>query len=410
MRRVLERILFSLIGLVAVAWTGYHIYSYYKKTIEIESVYEYTVSQNIVSEGIAIRDEQIIDMTASGVGNYLYEDSARVTTGHTIAEFFQSYGGDKDVKRMREIENEIKMLTEAQDRNVNNFSSAETLNRDIRGQLGTLSGMSSTGDFKQAARLREELVSLLNRRQIATSKTEDFSERINMLEAEYERLERVTSGESVVTVFAPKTGYFVREVDGYEEYLSSKIIGQYSLEDYIKAIRSKQEPPRVNYVGKLMTSHIWYFVANAKKYNIEYVSEGQTATLEFPDLAFSVPVRVKEIIAEKESEDAVVLFECSQLSSDIVNLRAEEVVIHFESYTGLRIPISSIRFQDGERGVYVLDENIVRFKKIDPVYEEQGFILSRMNVIDTPGYASDTVRLFARIVKGTDLYDGKTIQ
>ncbi|GHU80382.1 hypothetical protein FACS1894191_5580 [Clostridia bacterium] len=496
-----EKIMFGVIGLAFTIWVGYHAYDYYNKPIELETVFEYTVSQNIIAEGIAIRDEMIIDQPTYGIENYLFEDAARVSVGQTVAEFYDSSVSDRNIKRMRELESEIAMLSGAQDKNVNNFSNADTLNRDIRGQVGRLSTLSSVGEFGQARQIKSELVSLLNRRQIATAKADSFSDRIRALTAEYKGLENTTSGESMLTVTAPRSGYFVKTVDGYEQYLSSRVIGEYKIEDYLKAIRSSQPAPKAEYAGKILTSHVWYFAASAKKYNIEYVKPGQQVQLEFPDIQVSLPAKVTDVLADNSLEDAVILLECSQLSPDIVNLRTEDVIIRFTNFTGLRINSTSIRFvrsfsaevrraeaengikkgqhvqlefsgaegtlpavvtgikTDGEaanalvtfeckqvpqnildlggtdvlihitdftglkiigsgmgfgenqRGVYVLDENMVRFKKADPIYEEQGFVLSSMNIIETPGYDPGNASLFARVItKGTDLYDGKPVQ
>jgi|GEM_PF-1121597 len=516
MNYFVEKVIFSIIGLVLVFWIGYHILDYYESPLNLETAFEYNVSQRIVTEGIAIRDEEIIQTPVLGIENYLFEDAERVTVGQTVVEFYDSQVSDRNIKRMREIEAEISMLTSAQDKNSNNFSNAENINRDIRGQIGRLSAISSTGDLVQTAGIKAELVNLLNRRQIATGKAEDFFDRIAMLNAEYASLQSNTLSGSLQSAAAPRTGFFVKTVDGYEQYLSSKILKEYKINDYLRAIRSKPPQYETTYVGKIVTNHVWYFAASAKKYNIEYVKKGQQVYLDFTDKALTVSAIVSEVISENGEEDAVIIFECGQVSADISQLRKENVVVRFKDFRGLRINISSIRFasffearvknedinsvkkgqnaqialfgteielssvivgirketqrvtveKDGEkveetqetgysivkfecrqiskeiedlgtndviiyatdftetkitgtglgfeanlRGVYVIEESIIRFKRLNPIYEEQGFVISEMNVKNTPGYKQDYVGLFSRVTtKGVDLYDGKPIQ
>ncbi|MDR2932777.1 MAG: hypothetical protein LBV27_06675, partial [Oscillospiraceae bacterium] len=287
---------------------------------------------------------------------------------------------------------------------------ADTLNRDIRGQVGQLAEMANTGRFSGARQVRTELVSLLNRRQVATAKVDNFSPRIEALEREYAQLEQGTAGERVVSAQAPVSGYFVKGIDGYEQYLSTKVVGQYGMQDYIQAIRGGIDAPQSVSLGKMLTNQIWYFAAAAKRYNTEHVKAGQSVALEFPHLAVKVPAVVTDLLTENKSDDAVILLECNQLSSDIVNLRREDATLHFTDYTGLRINTASLRFQNGQTGVFVLEDNTVRFKKIKPIYEEQGFILSEINIIDTPGYDKEAVSLFDQVISKGIVYDDQPIQ
>jgi hypothetical protein len=124
-----------------------------------------------------------------------------------------------------------------------------------------------------------------------------------------------------------------------------------------------------------------------------------------------IPATIERVVEEENSDDAVVVFHCDQVNSETVNLRTEDVSIHFVEYTGLRIAAASLHFEGDTRGVYVVEENIIRFKKIEPVYEEAGFVLARINIIETPDYRADEVRLYHQVItKGTDLYDNKPLR
>jgi putative membrane fusion protein len=270
--------------------------------------------------------------------------------------------------------------------------------------------MASVSGFAESQTLRGELASLLNRRQIATGKEEDFAARIGELEAEYERLSNSTSGSGMVAATAPVSGYFVKTVDGYEPYLNPGILETYSIADFSRVIRSAVESPAQSYAGKIVTDHNWYFAVVVKKENIEAMQVGQKVDLAFSTVSRQIPATIEQIVEEENSGDAVVVFHCDEVSSETVNLRIEDVNIHFVEYTGLRIAASSLHFEGDTRGVYVVEENVVRFKKVEPVYEEAGFVLARINIIDTPDYSADEVRLYHQVItKGTDLYDNKPL-
>jgi putative membrane fusion protein len=410
MSRLLEKILYGLIGLVFLIWVGYHIFDRYYQPMETETVYEYTMAQTLTARGVAIREETVIDQIVSGIENTLFEDGERTRAGQTVAEFYESAGSDRGVKRMREIAAEIEKLRQDQDQNINNYANTDNLNRDIRDQLGQLATMASVSGFVDSQNLRGDLTSLLNRRQIATGKEEDFAARIGELEAEYARLSSSTSGSGMVAATAPVSGYFVKTVDGYEPYLNPGILETYSIADFSRVIRSAVESPAQSYAGKIVTDHNWRFAVVVKKENIEAMQVGQKVDLAFSTIPRQIPATIEQIVEEDDNGDAVVVFHCDQVSSETINLRIEDVSIHFVEYTGLRIAAASLHFKDGIMGVYVVEENVVRFKNVELVYEEAGFVLARTNIIDTPDYRVDDVRLYHQVItKGTDLYDNKPL-
>ena len=109
------------------------------------------------------------------------------------------------------------------------------------------------------------------------------------------------------------------------------------------------------------------------------------------------------------AENGRVLFSggAGDIAKANINLRTGEAQLYFRQHTGLRVDTAHIRFEDGARGVYVLENGVVRFRTIDPIYEEDAFILSgQPDPFDT-----SALRQFDQIItKGTDLEDGKVIE
>jgi hypothetical protein len=83
--------------------------------------------------------------------------------------------------------------------------------------------------------------------------------------------------------------------------------------------------------------------------------------------------------------------------------RVTDCEILFKQYRGIKIPKTAIHFVDGEMGVFVNYSNMVQFRKIDPMFEDENYVI----VPSTPT-ASNQVKLYdSIIVKGRNLYDGK---
>ncbi len=409
MTRISERIIAALLVLFLLAYVVYQAFRYYYNPLQVEAVFSYTVYHTIESIGAVIRDEVVIDSGVRGLQNFVSEDGERVAIGQTVVEFYDSDVSDRQVKRMRELKQEIEMLTEAQNPAISNYSNVEGLGRDIRGQLGQLARMASTGRYADAASVRSSVTSLLNKRQVATDKEHDYQQRIQTLQSEYNQLDSISGTASLDQVAAPVSGYFVKEVDGLEDRLYPEFIGELDVAGYrelVETAASAQSVP--GKVGKIVTNENWYYIAMVPKYDIQWVKSGQTVQIKFDIIDDTVPGTVEEIHQENQDEYAALIIRCNYITGELLSLRAANARISFEQYSGLRINSANIRTPQDVPGVYVLSKNTVRFKTLDIIYEEPGFVISRPS--NDPA-DTDTVKLFDQVItKGKDLYDGKVIE
>lgn len=410
MSRLTEKIIIALLGLFLLVYVGYQVYLGIYGSMKTDTAIEYTVSRTVPAQGVIIRSEVVIDGNYDGIENFIFDNGMRVTVGENVAEFYENEYSTRNLRRSQEIENEIAMLKEAQDPVVSNFSTADGINREIKEKLEQLSKISSAGKYANNAILKQNLTSLINKKQIATGTQQDFEARINELEAEYEGLDgNLTQGTTVIAK-APASGYFCRTVDGYENWLNIKSTEEYGISDYLTVIDGDSPFEPHDSVGKIVTNQNWIFAAAATRTSLEFASPGQEVTLSFDSINQKIPAIITDIMQEKDNERAVILLSCNRITGELLEMRRTSATIHFSQYTGLRVNMSDIRFVNEKRGVYVLDRNnTVRFRELDPVYEETGFVLSRM--IQPDSNETGYVRLFDQIItKGTDLYDGKVIQ
>jgi hypothetical protein len=114
------------------------------------------------------------------------------------------------MRRLRELETELGQLRQAQDVNLNNISNVDAINREIREKLRVLTGVAVTGDAAALPRTQADLGFLVNRRQIATGKAENFAERIGALQKEYDSLN--AAGDGAVVRRSPQWAGYSREM------------------------------------------------------------------------------------------------------------------------------------------------------------------------------------------------------
>lgn len=418
MSRITERIMAILIIAFLLMYVGYQVRRYYFKPVETETVYEYTVSRSISTRGIAIREEMLLDRVSGEVGSYPVEDAARVGLGETVAVFYQNGRGDQTAQKVREVENEISMLREAQEVPGGNLAAAEVYNREIKGEVASLANMSSSGHYYDISGMRDRLNLLINKKLISTGKEPGYSRRIEQLQKELESISSRNKSEATDKLTAPVSGYFCKTLDGYENLVSTSNITDWQAEDFLEILQRPTPRQNTNRVGRMVLSEKWIFAAPVPVENTDWINELLKKSrltgapvkikLNFDHISQPVQGTLKSMVYEQGDESAVLLVMCDQVSEQLFNLRVSNATLSFQNYSGIRINTANLRFLDDKRGVYVMDDQTVRFKEIDPVYEEAGFVLSETFYVDSE--EKRYVRMFDQvIVKGNDLYDGKVI-
>lgn len=414
MGKVFERVIVFIVAAIFLVWGGYHIVRYTNESIEFETVFQETIPRSLTGRGVAIRDEIPLGSSGEGTPHFLYKDGTKIGIGQPVAEFYTGSVKNRNIQSIRDIEDDINMLEKAQNKNVNNYSSAPIISRDIREQLALLNQMSSTGKCSDLPTIEKEIENLINRRHIATGKGENFNNRITELKAQLVELKSESDLSSIKTSVAPQSGFFAKNNDGLETALTTDKIDYLGVNDYLTLIEQDLAETH-NQNGRLVINSKWYFAVCVPKHQTEWVREGQTAKMNFSQFTEPVSTTVYKVLTENNNNMAVIILTSDLISEDTLNIRMSDVTLSFSNFTGLKINSSNIRFRENdmgetERGVFVLENHVVTFKTVDVIYEESSFVISRMNYADSQN--KKDVRLFDQIIVrgGNDIYDGKIIQ
>ena len=144
------------------------------------------------------------------------------------------------------------------------------------------------------------------------------------------------------------------------------------------------------------------------------------------DFPYAATEKLKaDVVAVNVSgaKKAAVVLKCKIMNEELANMRIEDIEIIFSTVRGYKIPSSAVREVDGVKGVYILRSSLVNFREINIVWSEDDY------VITAPPEQPDTSEMTPEerkkvlaslpkseieqydeiIVKGKDLYDGKTI-
>ncbi len=373
---------------------------------QTEVALTYSISDSAEASGVIVREEQVISGQASGgVVSYQQSDGTVVRKGSVIAEVYNSSNDISIRRQIRALEEQIAALSKVSDARSAEYSSTETINRQINAEIDDYIALIHQGQVSDLSDSKAELLYLLSQKDVVMGEAESYASRITQLQTEVDSLNTRLSG-SLVQYTSPEIGYFARMTDGYEAVLTPNSINTMTVEQLRTFSREKVVFDNSN-LGKIVTDHHWYYAAVLPAADAEKFILGDTVYLNFNMYNITqIPFTVKEVRTDESDPDhCMVLLSTSHMVPELLMVRNPSVQIDFTSYTGLRIPAKAKRYEGQQVGVYVQDGDVVRFKTINIIYENSEFILCGANPdLERPLEIYDQV-----IVEGTDLSDGKPV-
>ncbi len=375
-----------------------------RSDIAVETAFRYEFDVEIPFDGVYMRDETLVYDYGGGVLGYECEDGSKVGNSTVIARRYRSESDLSYLRQIETLEQRIEVLTNAEKLIGTDSSQLDAISAQINESHSSIISDILDGDFDTAAKHQDELLEAMCKREITLQETSDYTDRKAQLNAEVTRLKSLLTG-SASYVYANGTGYFASKVDGYEDEISFS-----SFEDMTEQrINEILENPAKNgiassAVGKLISDYRWRVAAVLDTENLFGINAGSTVTLRVGSGSQHIDAEVVYVKPCGENK-AVYIFECDRLTSDVVSGRTTKFRIVVNSYGGLRVSRSALRYSDkGEYGVYIIRGSSLVFKKVDIVYWGEDYIISAQGSGDGYLMMYDEV-----VVEGKDLYDGKIV-
>lgn len=307
-----------------------------------------TLSDNIETTGIAIRNERIITSDQYGVIVSAIENGGKVSKGETVANVYNSTDAARAHIRMAEIEEALEQFSSMATAGEDSAAEVKALEKSIRNELMDLSELIYRGDVGAASETSDDLLYLLNKTQVATRVVENFSAKTVELENELKDLQ-ARYPDQPGQLKSPLSGYYISSADGYENLLSSEICPSLTPEKLEEITKLRNEPDNSMIVGKIADDYIWYMACEVSaedadrlaKKDGEYVWKDYTLYLAYSELD-SITAKLVGVNTGADNSRRVLIFECSYMVSELSTVRVQPVTIELSSYSGLEINTGSI--------------------------------------------------------------------
>ncbi|MBE6728686.1 MAG: hypothetical protein E7568_00445 [Ruminococcaceae bacterium] len=394
-----------LIIALLVVFLIYQIYSVLYNPITTSNAQFITETEGINFTGMIIRNEKVIDRNVNGVIHLKVNNGERISKDGVIADIYTSENDSLAVNRIEELKDKIQNIETIQSYNDLAAVDINLLNNKISSTLGEMLYLSANGNINGARKQSDNLLTMMNRKEMVIGNKADFTVQLEGLKNELSSLESSLS-QPVNKITAEKSGFFVAQVDGYENVLLTD-----DLEKYTPEFLDTVTPEKVNSTektGKIVSDYTWYIAASITANQALSYKEGDNVKIK--TLLKSNPylsVTVAKINYSADKERATVLFSCQEMNSELAVMRTGSMMIISGEYEGLRIERGALRVNENQTGVYIVSGMELKFVKVKVLYQTEDYVIcEKLSASD-----STSLRLHDKVVvKGRNLYEGKIIK
>lgn len=378
MKKYLPKLIGIMLVLLVTLYFVFQIYYVVSPNYRTEVAVLFEVTDEIVAEGTVVRDEKVAH-SDSGVKYFIVSDGDKVAAGSVVAErYARSETAEKGIAQNLLME-EASVLSSIQSGN-RGTANLSSLYRSIYNNISNYNELRKTGDLTTVGAEKIELISLFGAYSLSSGNEMDVQQRLDEVNREINELAQENlkpSGQ----IYTEESGYFISFVDGCENILSTEVLETLTVKQTIDKIELSHRSYAYNDSDyKILEDFSWKYICHMDQDNASRLKTGRTYTLSFQYSSVGdIPAKVTEIKKDDTSDEVVVIFSIERLNPSIALLRNEDVTIKFYNYSGIKVDRSSLRLVNGDLGVYIKYGDVVKFRKINIIYETEDYIVSGLS-------------------------------
>ncbi len=398
------KIIISVLIVFGLAMVGYWFYKYNFVSIKTESAVMGEMEEVVKSTGIFFRDENVISNSGYEYLDVVRAEGERIAAGGTIARVYADEHSAKVRKEIRQTEEKIATYEEVLANSGSYQSAANSIDHEIYDNLSQISVLTARGNAGDAFEGAENMVINIMKKKIASGDLVSYDAILEDLRKELSSL-KASGGDSVQTITTSKSGCFSLGTDGLEAQLTPEYLETLTIENFDDALKlCDQSADTADHLGKMVYNNSWSVAVKLATDKVDLLEVNDTVYIKIPSFGAD---RIKCTVADvrKIGEECVVLLNSSVINENILTLRKEEIQLIVRTHSGIQVRQSALRKVDGEDGVFVKVGLLLRYKKVNIIYNDGVNAIIEYNVADNAG-----LRIYDQVVyKGSNLYDGKAV-
>ena len=404
---ILKSLFFAFVACFVGAM-AYQIYFSLKFDYDVAVVSDDVMEKKAEGVGVIFKDEFLLDDSGYiGMAKNNFSSGSRVAANSEVAKLYKSKDDILKFKKLKFLENELNFLREAQSPGALQDVDIKSLNKQMRADYYSLERDLKSGNFSKIVELKERITTLFNKRQIITNQVANFNDAIEKISDESDRLKQAISSQPK-SIITPVSGYFVDCVDGYENVCMLKCLNDFDFEGIERIYNDCFENSSQDKIGKIITTPTLFLkvvlptklLADAKLYS--------ECRIKFDKTGEDVVANLYELNINRDCEKSLATFKIDVMTEKLSKIRASKVEVIFHTYRGIKVPKAALKSDsEGQLGVYVLNNMLMKFKKVDVMFEDENNVICSNNFENDVSY----LRTYDKIItRGKDLYDNKPVR
>lgn len=397
--KVFLQVILALITLAILGMLAYTAYSNLTTTLQTTTIYEYEVGYGCTTDGYLVREESLL-YSVWPINVLTLSDGEKVGAYQSVCRGYQTADARENQQRAEALTERLEQLRYAYSEELS-VSQTEQLEEALAAELQRFArGLNGTGREDTdaiATRIKGQTLRLFSSQEDRTL----LAEQIHETQRQLDSLSTQISGSSTA-VTTDRSGWFSSRVDGFEKILTPEALEDMTLSEF-----DELEPdlPTGGLVGSISTNETWYYVCAVPETYLETAYEGQTVSVSFAAVGDPIDMVISRI-GQAEDGRCLLVLSSRRYLSKIAALREQSAQVVFQTYSGLRVPKSSICYEDGETGVYIVESTYAKWKKVEILYDAGESYVVKLDKSSTSNlWAGDEI-----IVVTRDLYNGKVVR
>ena len=400
----LKKVGIAALAALALIYVIYQIYMVTRTSVKTETAYSASVSESVDTDVFAVRKEYYLKKDRSGTLISIIGDGSRVGKGEEVAAVFADETEAANYSQITNLKEELDRYNRLNSQNASFAVDINSMNAKVSEDVIKMAREAESGSLTNLQGAIYDARDDAITEQIATGQDIDLEGRVSELSRKYAELSKESSDHT--SIVSKTSGYYVSSADGYENTVDYDKVDKLSASQIDKIMDAKPAKVKSSVIGKVISDFDWYLICTVKSNRAGDLAVGDKVTVNFPYSAVtSIPATVASVSNNNSEKMTAVVLKCNSMSADIASLRRESAQLVINSFTGIKVSSSAIQLNDmGEKGVYIKEGNLVRFKKLDIIYNGDSYVLSK------PSETSDYVSVYDNVILGgKGLYDGKVI-
>lgn len=416
-----SKIAIALISAFTIIVFMYIVDAFYNNhtgTIETEYILSYSENDTLNVNGFAVRDENESSILYKQDGLVyvpVISDSENVSKNGVIAIAFSDENQANAFMEQIELEEKLTSIKELEASADLSYSNVLFLNSQINSDVASYAEAISKSDLQTAEKYIDNISKNLTSKQIAVGKDLDYESIINDYTKKIK--EKKNAYSIVKKITSPYAGYFVSDVDGYEQAVNFEDIENKKVEplEAQKLLNLSCSTPENSY-GKIIAQHNWYYIFDTEISNSSLLKTDYWVKVSFSELGIeNINMQVYDITEMQDGKITVTL-KCTSMNEELSKIRKDSASIILDEYKGFKISSEALlENEDGVLGVYAVVGNIMKFSPVNVLLYRDDYVIAegikmlRDENDEDSGYYHVLKAYDQIIVKGMNLEDGNIV-